>query len=64
MEAAMDKVTDTETLQFVISNELTGPFARLLAFHVEHGVISDSEWDITREIQDQEVRPSIIDLIS
>jgi len=50
---------DDEAGEIVISKSNPRPFSRLLALHETQGVISDSEWDIDRDRQDVQNRPSM-----
>lgn len=50
---------DDESSEITISKNKPQPFANLLALHQKHGMISGAEWDIIRETQEMETRPSI-----
>ena len=50
---------DDEAGEITVSKNKPRPFAKLLALNDEHGVISDSEWQLARDSQDLENRLSI-----
>jgi antitoxin VapB len=50
---------DEDAGEITVSKNKPQPFAKLLALHEKYGMISDAEWDIVREPQEMETRPSI-----
>jgi antitoxin VapB len=53
---------DDELGEITITKNSPRPFAKLLALHEKNGVISDAEWDVAREQQEAENRPSVREL--
>jgi hypothetical protein len=53
---------DDEVGEITISKNSPRQFAKLLALHEKHGVISDSEWHQSRDGQETENRLSVREL--
>jgi antitoxin VapB len=53
---------DDEAGEITVLRNNPRPFAQLLALHEKQGVISDADWDVSRDRQDIESRLSVRDL--
>ena len=53
---------DDESGEITVSKNKPRPFAKLLELHAKHGVISESEWQLVRDPEDLETRPSLREL--
>lgn len=50
---------DEDAGEITVSKNKPRPFAKLLALHEKYGMLSGDDWEMVREPQEMEIRPSI-----